>query len=191
MSLIAGVNQGWDQFKDTNNEKTLELGGTFAPSKAVSISAVFYSGKENLGIYPIVSSAKGTRNMFDVVGTFNATDQLTFIINYDYGSQESGTAGVGKAKWQGVAGYVNYQIADPWRVSFRAEYFNDENGYRTGIVQKWKEATLTLAYLPAKEWEIRGEVRTDHSDQAAFLKSDGRASTNRQNSAGLEVLYKF
>ena len=191
LSLIAGVNQGWDQLTDTNNDKTLELGGTFAPSKAVSISGAFYSGKENLGIYPFVTAAKGTRNMFDVVGTFNATEQLTFIINYDYGTQESGAAGVGKAKWQGVAGYVNYQIADPWRVSFRAEYFNDENGYRTGIAQKWKEATLTLAYVPTKEWEIRGEVRTDHSDQAAFLKSDGRASTNRQNSAGLEVLYKF
>jgi hypothetical protein len=191
VSLIAGVNQGWDQLQDTNSDKTVELGGTFAFSKAVSLAAAVYTGKETLSIYPVVSRAKGTRTLVDLLGTFNATDQLSFIVNYDYGSQESGTAGLGKAKWQGVAGYVNYQLADQWRVSLRAEYFDDKDGYRTGIAQKWKEATLTLAYLPAKEWEIRGEVRTDHSDQAAFLKSDGSTPTDRQNSFGLEVLYKF
>ena len=52
-------------------------------------------------------------------------------------------------------------------------------------------ATLTLAYLPAKEWEIRGEVRFDKSDQSAFLKSDGVTPTSNQHSAGVEVLYKF
>ena len=70
-------------------------------------------------------------------------------------------------------------------------YFNDHDGYRTGVAQKWKEATLTLAYLPAKEWEIRAEVRADKSDQSAFLKSDGVTSTSTQRSFGLEALYKF
>ena len=77
------------------------------------------------------------------------------------------------------------------RVVLRGEYFNDHDGYRTGVVQKWKEATLTVAYLPAKEWEIRAEVRADKSDQSAFLKSDGVTSTSTQRSFGLEALYKF
>ena len=54
-----------------------------------------------------------------------------------------------------------------------------------------RSATLTLAWLPAKEWEIRGEVRFDKSDQSAFLKSDGVTPTNDQHSVGVEVLYKF
>lgn len=191
VSLIAGVNQGWDQWKDTNHDKTVELGATIAPSKAVSLAAAFYSGKENLGIYPSVSDAKGTRNILDLVGTFNATDQLTFVVNYDYGTQESGTAGIGKAKWEGIAGYATYQINDQWRLSLRGEYFDDKDGYRTGTAQKWKEATLTLAYLPAKEWEIRAEIRADKSDQDAFLKSDGSTPSSTQHSFGLEALYKF
>ena len=48
-----------------------------------------------------------------------------------------------------------------------------------------------VAWLPTKEWEIRGEVRFDKSDQSAFLKSDGVTPTNDQHSVGVEVLYKF
>lgn len=191
LSLTAGVNQGWDQFKDTNNDKTVELGAAFAPSKAVSVLGVFYSGKENLAAYPAISGEKGTRNLFDLVTTFNATEQLTFVVNYDYGTQESGVAGVDKAKWHGVAGYANYQINDLWRTSLRGEYFNDRDGYRTGVAQKWTEGTLTLAYLPTKELEMRAEVRRDHSDQSAFLKSDGSTPTNNQWSFGFELLFKF
>ncbi len=179
-----------DAFESPSHNATVELGGTFAPTKTVSFVASYYGGRELVTNYP-KSTAKGTRNLFDIVGTFNATDALTFILNYDYGDQEQGSASGGKAKWQGIAGYANYQINDQWRVSLRGEYFNDHDGYRTGVIQKWKEATLTLAWLPAKEWEIRGEVRVDKSDQDAFLKSDGVTPTNDQHSVGVEVLYKF
>ncbi|MDQ6916428.1 MAG: porin [Pseudomonadota bacterium] len=190
LSLIGGVNQGWDAFEDPNHGKTVELGATFAPSKVVSIAASYYGGKERVTNYP-KSAADGMRNLFDIVGTFNATDQLAFILNYDYGTQDNAAAGGGKAKWDGIAGYANYQINDQWRTSLRGEYFNDHDGYRTGVVQKWKEATLTLAYLPVKEWEVRAEVRADKSDQSAFLKPDGITPTSTQRSFGLEVLYKF
>ncbi len=190
LSLIGGVNQGWDAFEDPNHDKTVELGAIFAPSKVVSIAASYYGGKERVSNYP-KSAANGTRNLFDIVGTFNATDQLTLILNYDYGTQDNAAAGGGKAKWDGIAGYANYQINDQWRASLRGEYFNDHDGYRTGVVQKWKEATLTLAYLPVKEWEVRAELRADKSYQSAFLKPDGITSSSTQRSFGLEVLYKF
>ena len=190
LSLIGGVNQGWDAFEDPNHDKTVELGATFAPSKVVSIAASYYGGKERVTNYP-KSDANGMRNLFDIVGTFNATDQLTLILNYDYGTQANAAAGGGKARWDGIAGYANYQINDQWRTSVRGEYFNDHDGYRTGVVQKWKEATLTLAYLPVKEWEFRAELRGDKSNQSSFLKSDGTTSTSTQRSFGLEALYKF
>lgn len=190
LTVLGGVNEGWDAFEDPSHSATAELGGTFAPSKALSLTASYYGGKELLTNYP-KSAAKGTRNLFDFVGTYNATDQLTFILNYDYGDQESGSAGLGKLKWEGVAGYVNYQINDQWKLSLRGEYFNDKDGYRTGVVQKWKEATLTVAYLLDKHWEFRGEVRADHSNQSAFLKSDGVTPTSNQHSVGVEALYKF
>ena len=190
LTLLGGVNGGWDTLEYVNRGATAELGGTFAPTKAFSVTASYYGGKQLVAYYP-KSDARGTRNLFDVVAAFNATDELTLILNYDYGDQARGAFDGGKAKWDGIAGYVNYQFNEQWRLSVRGEYFNDRDGYRTGVAQKWTEGTVTVAYLPAKEWEIRAEGRFDHSDTSAFLKSDGVTPTSRQNSFGLEVLYKF
>jgi len=192
LSLIGGINQGWDAVEaPKSSNKTVELGATFAPSKEMSFAAVYYGGKELVTNYP-KSTVSGTRHLIDVVGTFTVSEQLTLVLNYDWGSQEQGGLTPGaKATWQGIAGYVNYSINDQWRVSLRGEYFDDKDAYRTGVVQKWKEATLTVAYMPVKAVEIRGEVRQDKSDIAAFLNTDGVTFKDNQRSFGLEVLYKF
>ena len=198
VSVIAGMNNGWDNAKDTNKSKTLELGLSWAPTTAFALAAQGYSGKEQVTNYPL-SLAQGTRNLLDLVATINATDQLTFIFNYDRGSQENATllnATTGTAKWDGWAGYANFQISEKWRLSLRGEIFNDKDGYRSAtealatVGQKWKEATLTAAYLPAKNVELRAEVRKDSSNQLVFMQSDGTAKKN-QNSLGLEAIYKF
>ena len=190
LSLIGGVNQGWDAVSDPNSDKTGELGVMFAPSKEMSFSAMYHGGKELVTNYP-KSDLNGMRNLVDLVGTFTLSEQLTLVLNYDYATQDKAAFDGGKAKWQGLAAYLNYQLNEQWKVLLRAEYFDDKDGYRTGVVQKWKEGTVTLAYLPAKEWEIRAEFRADKSDKDAFLKSDGVSATDTQRSFGLEVLYKF
>ncbi len=190
LSVIGGVNQGWDAVSDPNRDKTVEIGALFAPSKEMSFSAMYHGGKELIANYP-KSDVNGMRNLVDLVGTFNLSEQLALVLNYDYGTQDKAAFDGGKAKWQGLAAYLNYQFSDQWRVSLRGEYFDDKDGYRTGVAQKWKEATVTVAYLPAKAWEIRGEFRADKSDKDAFLKSDGVTGTDKQRSFGLEVLYKF
>ena len=188
LSVFGGVNNGWDDLKDTNKQKTLELGLTLAPTKSLSFSAVDYAGTEQVA--GPTDTTQGQRNILDLVGTWTASDKLSVTLNYDYGSQENAVGGTGKAKWSGLAAYANYQLTETWRLSVRGEYFDDKDGYRTGVAQKWKEATVTLAYLPAKSMEIRGEIRGDKSDQSSFTISDGSTSKN-QSSYGLEALYKF
>lgn len=193
LSLMLGVNNGWDDFKDTNSAKTLELGLTYSPSKMFSLGAQGYIGKERLGGL-VDSGPEGSRKVIDLVGTFNATDKLTYILNFDYGSQENATLASGNngtAKWSGVAGYANYQINDQWHLSGRAEYFDDKDGYRTGVVQKWKEATLTVGYLPVKAFELRAEVRADSSNTASFSNASGTNASKSQQSFALQALYKF
>ncbi len=190
-SAILGVNNGWDQATDMNSNKTVELGASLNPSKFFGLIVQDYYGVEQVAGAP--GGAQGKRNLLDMVATFTLSDSLNLVVNYDNGSQENATlasGATGSAKWSGVAGYVNYQINDPWRVSFRAEAFNDTDGYRTGVVQKWKEATLTVGYAPAKNVELRGEVRKDTSDKASFAYNDG-INRKSQNSVGLEAIYKF
>lgn len=200
VSLIAGVNNGWDQVSDTNTDKTVELGFTAAPNKMFSLAGAYYGGKELAGGFLAPQSSNGNRSLVDLVATLNATDQLTFILNYDNGTQDNASAydadGASSAKWDGLAAYVNYQFNDKWRASLRSEFMNDKDGYRLPVAtgattgQRWAETTLTLAYIPAPSFEIRGEVRGDSSNQAVFQNSDGTAKSN-QTSFGLEALYKF
>ena len=194
LSVFGGVNNGWDDVKDTNKQKTLELGFSVTPIKPLTIAVVDYAGSERVGGLT-ATGPEGMRNILDLVATYTATDKLSFILNYDYGSQDKASTvtpnGKEKAKWSGLAGYVNYLLTDTWRLSVRGEYFNDKDGYRTGVVQKWKEATVTLAYLPSKSLEFRGEARTDKSDQSSFIKSDDGTTGKSQFSYGLEGIYKF
>lgn len=191
LSLIAGANNGWDVLKDTNSQKTAELGLTFAPNDILSFALSGYSGTEQVA--GPLDTAKGRRNIIDAVATLALSDKFKLVLNYDVGTQRNATlasGATGKAKWDGLAAYANYHFNDQWRLSLRGETFNDKDGYRTGVAQRWKEATLTVAYMPTKEIELRAEVRADRSNVASFLQTDGTAKRNQQ-SFGLEALYKF
>ncbi len=190
-SFIAGVNNGWDQVTDMNSNKTVELGVALNPAKSFALTVQDYYGVEQVAGAP--GGAQGKRNLLDLVATFTVSDSLNFVLNPDFGSQENATLAngtTGSAKWSGIAAYANYQINDPWRVSFRIESFDDKDGYRTGVVQKWKEATLTVGYAVDKSLELRGEVRKDTSNVASFAYNDG-INRKSQNSVGLEAVYKF
>src|SRR5437588_7575939 len=203
VTLIVGVNNGWDQLQDANKQKTAELGISFTPNKVFSLAVQGYSGVEQLSAGTFIGAGThGVRSLVDAVGTYNASSQLTFILNVDWGQQENFTSLVDgtsiKAKWDGAAGYVNYQLNDQWRLSVRAEYFDDKDGYRTGVVQKWKEATLTLAYLPTKSTEPRADVRGAKSHSSAtltdptfFTGAPGAGISDNQFSVGLEAVYRF
>ena len=187
LKFMAGINNGWDLAKQSarpsTSGKTAELGVSANPSKMLSLAAAYYNGKEQ-GV-----TGPDTRTVLDLVATVNATDALSFVLNYDNGQQDKGTATGGKAKWNGLAGYVNYTFTDQWRLSFRTEKFDDKDGFRTGTAQKLKENTLTVAYMPAKSLELRAEYRKDKSDKNVF--TEGSNTKGTQNSLGLEALYKF
>lgn len=200
LTLMGGINQGWDDVKDTNSAYTGELGVVWSPSKMFSLGAQTYIGKERAAGLTKKELApafrlEGQRKLLDLVATINATDKLTFVLNYDRASQANTVnvtpTAAPDSDWSGLAGYAIYQINDQWRLSARGEYFDDKNGYRTGVVQKWKEGTLTLSWLPLKAVELRGEVRRDKSNVASFVDSNGVAAHNNMTSYGLQFLYKL
>ncbi len=99
--------------------------------------------------------------------------------------------GLGTATWNGVAGYVQYQLTPKLSAALRSETFNDNGGYRSTYDQQWRETTLTLAYAPSAPVVFRIEGRADKSnrpvcsDFSSFLRN-GDAKPRRA-SAG-EVL---
>lgn len=191
--FYVGVNNGWDVLKESAaaniagdgqvaDSKTFEFGASASVSSALTLAASLYTGDE------VGGPGVGSRELIDLVATFNVSDALSFTLNYDSGSQERTTAG--EAKWDGIAAYANFKINDLWRVSARAEQFDDKNGFRTGVTQEWKETTLTLAHMPAKNLELRGEVRYDKSNVSSFQQSGGGTKSS-QDSFAIEAIYKF
>ena len=193
LTLIAGVNNGWSNLRDTCRHKTLELSAVYTPNNVFSLALVSYSGSQR----PISKTdfgPKSIRTLYDVVATFKLTEKLTLIGSYDYGVQAQAALPndiLGRAIWEGIAGYMNYQFNEKWRVSIRGEFFNDRDGYRTGVVQEWKEGTLTIGYAWLKNFELRAETRHDISNVNAFLNANGIGRSNNQQSYALEGVVKF
>lgn len=208
LTLYAGLNNGWDQQKDTNNEKTLELGAAFTPNTMFSWTAQIYNGKEHVDSTDLTS--KNTdRLLFDTVLTVKPIDPLSIVFNYDYGKQkdavDDGNGGLKDAKWAAYIGYVNFAFNDQWHISVRGELFDDKDGYRLGLSdldtssssfgelsKKTKALTLTVGYAPSANFEIRGEVRQDKTDKEAFYKTTEQTTiTDKQTTVALETYYKF
>ena len=101
------------------------------------------------------------------------------------------------SSWQGIAGYFKYQATPMIAIVPRVEYFNDANGFQTGIVQKLTDFTLTRR--SSSRWttsssgsSIAGTTR-DVSGSAVpppFVNDTGSGKSS-QNSFIFGVLYSF
>ena len=174
-SFTIGANNGWNSETSTGSGKTLELGFSLMPSKAFMLTGAAYYGDTD------VAAGLGKKTLVDLVATFTVSPALTIVGNVDWDKQEI-TNGGGSFTWWAAAGYVNYAINDSWRTSLRLEYLDDQDGAIAGVKQKLKEGTLTVAYMPSKNYEFRIEGRHDTSDQSG--------STDISQ-AWLQALYKF
>ena len=191
INVIVGLNNGWDQLTDSNRQKTVELGVTLNPIKPLNIAVSGYSGDE---ISPFTGT-NGVRTMVDIVASWAFTDALSVGLEYLDFSQDKAVAS-GKAKYSGFAAYASYLITPKYRASLRLESFDDHDGFHfatTGLATpetKYTEGTLTLAYLAADNFELRGELREDKANQAVFIGYDGSTSKT-QATVALQGLYKF
>lgn len=191
LSLTAGVNNGWDQVKDSNRAKTIELMATITPIKPLTVVLSSMNGKETIP-QNTPGNREGTRNSFNAVATFAVNDNLSLGLEGLTVSQEFGTAALTTARYSGWAGYLTYMFTPQWRGVVRAETFDDKDGFRFGTAAnvKYNEATLTLSWLPSSSFELRGEYRRDRSNTAVFL--DDNAATYRELSTwAVQALYKF
>jgi hypothetical protein len=193
-SFTAGLNNGWDQVKDSNSGKTLELGTTLTPIKPLTIAASYYTGKETVP-QATPGNPEGKRTSLNAVATYTVSDPLTLGAEILSVSQENFVSLVTgspiKAKYSGQAFYVTYMIAPKWRAAGRLESFKDDDGFRFGTAgTKYKEFTATGAYLPNASFELRAELRRDNADNAVFVETGGAASKTLMTYA-LQALYKF
>jgi hypothetical protein len=185
VSIIVGVNNGWNSTNTDFGSKTGEFSATWAPSKMFSFAGTGYFGKIADGV---------ELSLMDFVGTYNVTSKLSLVLNadaYQLSGENSGHVHV-----NGFAAYANYAISDPLRVSLRTEYLNYlDAGHAV-------EGTLTLGYSPVKNFEVRAELRYDRlsdglvnsgfSYTRAFTDDgEGEILANNNVEFALQGVYKF
>jgi hypothetical protein len=165
------VVQGWNNIYDNNSGKTIGLTGAYAWKK-VTWTNVYYVGPEKS------HTNKGLRQLYDTTVLINASDNLSYYINFDYGRDKNIESGA--SQWAGIAGAARYALGKKCAVAGRLEYFNDMDGFSTGTVQAVKEFTLTGEYKPAAWLMTRLEFRNDFSNQYFFEKSGGGGLSKSQ-----------
>ena len=194
VSLIGGVNNGWDQLQDANKGKTLELGVIATPIKPLTLTGSYYGGQENT----TVTGQAARRDSYNLVASYNVIEPLSLGLEYLRVNQKDGigsAASPAKATYSGFAGYVSYLFMPKLKGSLRAESFNDKDGFHFGTPggtttgSKYKEYTLTLAYLAADNFELRGEIRADRANQSVFRDSSSFSKT--LTTFAVQALYKF
>jgi hypothetical protein len=193
-SLTIGINNGWDQVTGMTSSKTGELGLSTSLTKDTTLAAVIYSGAASMAqtsanglsgaaalgsLTPTANGLSGNRTQEDLILTSNLTPAVTFIINFDHVSQEKVFNVNGSAEYWDVTAYLNYQINEKYRTSFRVEKFNDESGASTVTTNSVagsnyvNVATATVGYAPVKNFELRGEISGSQAKVGTFAASDG------------------
>jgi hypothetical protein len=161
------VVQGWNNVYDNNSGKTVGLTGAYAWKK-VTWSNNYYVGPEKS------HTNDGIRHLYDTTVLINATDNTSYYINFDYGQDKN--IGSGTSKWTGIAGAGRHALTKKFALAGRLEYFDDIDGFSTGVKQKIGEVTATGEYKFNSWLMTRLEFRNDWSNQPFFEKSGGRTS---------------
>jgi len=187
VSLIGGVNNGWDQLTDANRDKTVELGATFNPIRPLNISVSGYSGKEPNG------GGQHTRTSINAVGSYNISNAISVggeLLNVSQDAPVGGGATTSQ-KYTGLAAYGSYMFTPKLRGVARVEQFDDKDGLHFGVTgTKYREFTATGAYLASDSFEARAELRRDQATNPVFRDFDGTFSKTLMTIA-LQGLYKF
>lgn len=159
---------------DTNDQKTIEAGASFALSDALLLGIYNYYGAEN---------DLGDVNYLDVVATFAATEKLTLALNVDWYQDDFGDI-------VGTAGYVTYQLTDRWGTTVRLESL--QRDFDEGAQYTINAATVDIEFKPVPEFRLLMEARIDDADEDIFLDDRQTGSmTGTQPTLGLKAIYSF
>jgi hypothetical protein len=193
VALTGFAVNGWDNVFENNVSenagKTVGFQLGLTPSKKFALTQTYLAGPEApLANAPDISARDNWRHVADTVVSVYATDKLTLMGNFVYGS-DADNDGV-RGHWTGFAGYFKYAFNNRFAFSPRFEVFNDKDGLRTGVAQTVKDITLTQELKLSGAFITRFEYRRDFSNQNFFTNSAGVAKDN-QNTFILGISYFF
>lgn len=171
VSLSGFLLNGWNNVVDNNSGKTFAVQVAWQPHPRFQWVQNYMVGPENAG------DRHDVRHLVDSIFTYNITDQLSFMLNYDYGMDR--LLDGSRVFWTGWAAYARYALTPRWALASRLEWFNDHDGFATGVAQRVKEFTVTNEFRLHRHLITKFEIRSDWSDREFFKNGSGNAKRSQ------------
>jgi hypothetical protein len=181
ISVMAGVNNGWNNVVENNNRRSYSVQLAVKPTDKITLIQNYTGGPEQL------NNNDDWRHLYDATLSYNATAKLGLAANYVYGKDRFKGAGV---HWQGIVGYLRYQVNDWLAFAPRFEYYDDHDGFTSGAAQELKAVTITSEQKIKDGLVTRFEYRRDFSNQRFFLKPVNRL-VGAQSTFTFGMVYYF
>src|SRR5882762_6482067 len=208
-NLTGFVLNGWNNIVDNNSGKTYGFSFIGNPTKTASFVVNYLAGPEEAtGTFgatstgPLVNVNKTWRQTVDVVASYNPTSKLSFLANVDYGTGDKFVTDNTTAPptlspavwWAGGAGYAKYAIDANDYVAARYEYFEDHNGFMTGLFiprLHFNEFTATYQRTLSTHLLTRFEYRRDMSQFPVYQLSDFSQQIKHQDTFAIGLILLF
>lgn len=185
----AGWVKGWDNMHQPDDGDAALGGLSYTPWDGTTVNLTGITGNEVGGT---------DRSLYSLVLIQKLTDQITYILQHDKGSQD--LDGDSKASWYGINQYLMYKLTDKVSPGLRFEWFRDDDGVRVagvrsgagGIRGAYYAATAGVNFLPCQYLTLRPEVRYDWQDgQSGSPKVFDRGEDSSQLLVAMDAIIKF
>lgn len=184
VDLTALAANGWDSPLDPNHGKTVGARLGLLPAERASLGLSALYGSEG------PADATNDRLLLDADYAWEPGHGWIVAGEANYGKDYDLPDDAGDASWTGAMLLVHRQLARHFGIAARAEVLDDPDGARTGQPQTLSSWTLAPIYslgvgregifadiqhtthrIP--RFQLRGEVRVNHSDVPFFETSTG------------------
>jgi len=196
---------------DTENDPLVESALTVNVSEQVRVTVYGLTGNRS----GPTGTPGGSQALIGGYFSWQMTEQASAVIEAYYSNQANSStiSPAGNARWNGVAGYLIYDVTKQWGVRLRGELYEDAGGYTTcqgttsyspranvcfgatsqaqapPVAQTLWEMTGTVQFKPVSSLITRLEYRYDKSNQNVFQL--GNRATSYQPTLSLDVIYLF
>jgi hypothetical protein len=187
LDFAAGVVNGWDQANDNNSGKTWvgKIGMNFGEKLSGTLSG--YHGPEQNpgtavnGITP--QNSGNNRDSLDLTVPTKLIPKVDLFLQGNIGTEKNavanpnGTAAVDdRASWSGAGIQPVVHLTDKLSLGARLEYFEDNNGARTGFRNNsMTNFTVTPGYKINDNLLVRAEYRYDTSNKKVWVDDENKA----------------
>ena len=200
IALTGGAVVGWNSVQDNNASASATGQLAIRPNEKFRLYINGIIGPEqtcapNRGALPPLSGAgcnANKRGVLDMVIGMTPLPGLDFTLNYDFGSETAASQiQPGRhASWVGFSGVASY-TKGRWQTALRGEWFQDQQGARTGTAQTLWALTLDGRIRLSQALYLRAEYRHDESNQAVFTGNSSGRFLRAQDTIALELGYSL